>query len=269
MDEKDKQTKVNIQLAAARAVLAESGKNPYELGLQSRLKTLEWIYRWGYTSSFVGQLLLDRTSGGYLQKLVNRNWLVATKTKSGLPASYFTLSEIGLQEVERHSLVLYKYAEIDQFKVDQTQIKHYLIAQESTIRALHSGVIISYQTERMFLNQGDKLGSKRPDVLWVTKSDSHIGVEVELSARWGRLLDDFILKMIRSLKTNSETRPDLDRFVIISDSKAIIERYKKSIQPGTNVSNWAKNSRGHWIVDKTYKTPEWLITKVDFQLIER
>lgn len=260
--------KLNNQLAAARFVIAQSGKNPRQLGRESRLKILKWIYSWGYTSSSIGQLLLNRTSGGYMQKLAKQNWLVATKTKSGLPASYFTLSQIGLEDAERHSLTLFKYVEVDQFKVEQSKIRHYLIAQESTIRALESGVIVDYETERMFLRRGDMLGLKRPDIIWVTNLGSRLGVEVELSAKWERQLDDFVLKIIRALKSNDDSKPEFNRFIIISDSPAIIKRYRDAMQPGAEVSSWVKNSRGHWIVDKTYKIPAWLITQIDFQLVE-
>lgn len=263
-----KVSKHNAQLAAARTVIAQSGKNPRQIGRESRLKILKWIYCWGYTSSSIAQLLLNRTSGGYVQKLAKQNWLVATKTKSGLPSSYFTLSQIGLEEVERHSLTLSKYPEIDQFKVDQTKIRHYLIAQESTIRALESGVIVGYETERMFHNKGDMLGVKRPDVVWITSTGSRIAGEIELSAKWERALDEFKLKIVRALKANSDSKSEFNRFIIISDSKAIIERYQKAMQPGAEVSSWIKNGRGHWVIEKTYSIPEWLITKVDFQLIE-
>lgn len=260
--------KLNDQLAAARFVIAQSGKNPRQIGKESRLKILKWIYSWGYTSSSIGQLLLHRTSGGYLQKLAKQNWVVSTKTKSGLPASYFTLSQIGLEDAERHSLTLSKYAEIDQFKVEQSKIRHYLIAQESTIRALESGVIVDYETERMFLSQGDALGLKRPDIIWVTNLGSRLGVEIELSAKWERLLDDFVLNIIRALKSNDDSKPKFNRFIIISDSPAIIKRYQAAMQPDAEGSSWMKNNRGHWVVDKIYKIPAWLITQVDFQLIE-
>ena len=70
---------LHAQLASARAVIAATGKSPRELGKESRQKILEWLYRWGYTSSSVGQILLNRTAGGYLQKLAKQNWLVSTK----------------------------------------------------------------------------------------------------------------------------------------------------------------------------------------------
>lgn len=259
--------KLNAQLAAARCVIAESGKSPRELGKESRLKILEWIYQWGFTSSSVGQLLLGRTSGGYLKKLSNQGWLVSTKTKSGVPASYFTLSQMGIQDAERHANILCKYSEIDPYKVDQSKIRHYLIAQSSTVNALKVGLITDYETERMFGVGGDKLGVKRPDVVWVTTAGHRYGIEVELSAKWERHLDDFVLKVIRALKSNGDNILEFSRFVIVSDSPAIINRYSTAMQSGQPLSIWEKSDRGHWVVQKTIRVPDWLISRVDFKLI--
>ena len=260
--------KLNAQLAAARAVIAATGKSPRELGNESRQKILEWLYQWGYTSSSVGQLLLNRTAGGYLQKLAKQNWLVSTKTKSGVPLAYFTLSQLGLQESERHAIALSKYVEIDPYKVDQLKIRHYLIAQTTTINALKTGFITDYETERMFGKNGDKLGVKRPDVLWITQGGLRYGIEVELSAKWAMDLDDFILGIARALQSSETEVQGYSRFVIISDSAAIIRRYSAAMQPGQPISVWEKNGRGHWVIEKTIKVPDWLISKVDFQLIE-
>lgn len=134
MNENDNKAAINNQLAAARFALASTGKSPKEIGIQSRLKTFELIYRCGYTSASIGQVLVNKTSGGYLKKLADQGWLRATKTESGSPLSYFTLSEKGLEEAERHSSALYKYLEIDPYKVNQQTIRHNLIAQYSTLK---------------------------------------------------------------------------------------------------------------------------------------
>lgn len=268
MNNRNKKSRIDDQLAAARFVLASGRKSPREIGIQLRLETFEWIYRCGFTTSSVGQMLVNKTSGGYLKKLADQGWLRATKTESGSPLAFFTLAEKGLQEAERHSYALYRYAEIDPYKVNQQTIRHNLIAQYSTLKALQSGHIVDYKTERMLTKQGDKLGVKRPDVMWITESGTRLGVEVELSAKWDRNLDDFILKIFRALKQREDESSDYDRFIIISDSAAIINRYKKAFQPNEPVSSWIKNDRAHWVIEKEYKVPTWLIDKIDFQLIE-
>jgi len=259
---------LNTQLVAARAALIATGKNSRQLGDESRLKMLMWIYAWGFTAVFIVKLLLGRTTGGYLQKLARQDWLVATKTKSGVPPFYFTLSEIGLQEVERRSESLCKYIEADPYRVDQPKIRHYLIAQIATIKALNSNSIVSYETERMFGKDGDKLGVKRPDIAWITSNGKRYGVEIELSAKWEKDLDFFVYGIAMALSNKDNESPDYDRFFIISDSPAIIKRYKAAMQPGVNLPMWKKNERGHWAIYKNIKVPEWLISKVDFKLME-
>lgn len=269
MTDINKEARIHQQLSKAREAIALSGKSPRALGLESKHKIINWIYRWGYTSATVGQLLLNRTSGGYLQKLANQNILVATKTISGSPVCYFTLSNTGLEVAESNTSNLYKYVEIDPFKVNQLTIRHNLITQKTTFKALSSGFITEYQTERMLFANGDKLGTKKPDAVWITSTGMRIALEIELSAKWDRNLDDFILKIIRALKSSEGNIPYVDRFIVVSDSPAIVERYKQAIQPTSSFQTWAKNSRGHWAVDKTFTIPSWLIEKVDFQLIEK
>lgn len=257
------------QLAEARAMLSASGKSPRKIGEESRLKVIQWLYRWGYSSTSCIQELLGRTAGGYAQKLTRQGWLVATKTESGIPAHYFTLSERGLQEAERHADSLLLYPEIDKYRVNQQQIRHYLIAQMVTINALCNGAIVDYETERMYSQQGDKPGEKRPDFVWEAASAHRIAGEIELSAKWAKHLDEFVLGIVRALHHQNVQPAKFNRFVIISDSPAIIERYRKVMTPGEKLNIWKKNQRSHWVVDKTTTVPAWLIDKVDFQLIDR
>ena len=269
MNQTEHQTsKIHQQLAAARATLTETGKSPRKLGEESRLKVIGWIYHWGYTSSTLIQHLLGRTSGGYAQKLARQNWLTTTKTESGTPAAYFTLTEQGLQEAERFTNALSRYPELDTYKVNQQQIRHYLIAQNATLNGLHAGIIVRYETERMFSQSGDKSGVKRPDIVWHTATGLKIAVEIELSAKWARDLDEFVLGIAKALQSTENKSAAYNRFAIISDSNAIIERYRAAMQPGTALSIWKKNHRQHWVIEKTVSVPDWLIAKIDFQLIE-
>lgn len=258
-----------IQLAAARAVLAATGKSPRLIGIESRQAVLDWIYRWGYTSSTVVQLLLGRTSAGYAQKLARQGWLTSTKTKSGTPISYFTLTELGLHEAERFACALHRYPELDTYKVNQQQIRHYLLAQNITLNGLRAKTVSNYETERMFDQSGDKSRVKRPDIIWQTNTDLHIAVEIELSPKWDRDLDEFVLGITRALNSQENQPSTYNRFAIITDSEAIIERYRAAMLPGASLAIWKKNQRNHWVKDKTVSVPDWLINKIDFQLISK
>lgn len=257
------------QLAAARAVLADSGKSPRQLGIEARLKVLIWLYRWGYASADGIQSMLGRTVGGYAQKLVRQGWLVATKTESGSPEYCFTLSVRGLEEAERYTPILLKYPEIDPYRVNQQQIRHYLIAQSATVNALNSGAVVEYETERMYSHSGDRPGEKRPDVVWTMASGLRIACEIELSAKWERHLDQFILGIARALQSQNGQTAKFDRFAVITDSPAILRRYRDAMRPDAPLNIWSKNQRNHWAVDKSIKVPAWLIERVDFQLLGR
>lgn len=256
------------QLEDARAALASSGKSPRKIGEESRLRVIDWIYKWGYSSSSCIQALLERTAGGYAKKLACQGWLGATKTESGIPAHFFTLSKRGLQEAERHADFLLPYPEIDPYRVNQQQIRHYLIAQMATINAHQNGVIAGFRTERMISLDGDKPGEKRPDFVWQTASGHLIAGEIELSAKWDRRLDEFVLGIARALHVSNDRPARFHRFAIISDSKAIIDRYRTAMQPEVPLHIWKKNQRQHWAVEKSIVVPDWLITKVDFHLLD-
>jgi len=173
---------------------------------------------------------------------------------------------MGLQEAERFAPELYRYPESDPYKVNQKLLRHNLLAQKITVEAIRTGLVSSFETERMFAQDGDKSGVKRPDVVLVTTNNLRIGIEVELSAKWSRDLDDFVLGILRALDTSTH-KSHYSRFTVASDSPAIIDRYKKAMVPGARLNIWVKNQRNHWVVDKTISVPDWLIQKVDFKLI--
>jgi len=53
----------------------------------------------------------------------------------------------------------------------------------------------------------------------------------------------------------------------VTDSPAIKTRYEAAIKPGTDVKQWKKNKRNHWMVDKTYPVPDWLVEKINITLL--
>lgn len=267
MDDANQNVKIETQLAAARAVLAATGKSPRQIGEESRLAVIQWIYRWGYSSATSIQLLLGRTVAGYAQKLARQGRLQAVNTESGTPKCYFTLSELGVQEAERHAEVLLRYPEIDPYRVNQKLIRHNLISQHATINSMHAGLAVDYLTERMINQAGNQPGEKIPDVVWLTTSGLSIGVEIELSAKWERDLNQFVLGVIQALSSKNDKPAKYDRFAIITDSPAIKKRYSDAIQPETPLPLWKKDDRQHWVIEKTTKVPDWVISKVDFHLL--
>lgn len=267
-EEKNEMSALEKRLLASRKILAKTGKSPQQLAEENKLKVINWIYLWGYTTPSIVQSLLNRTSAGYAKRLAETGSLNATKSASGTPAKFFTLSRQGLELAEYYTIKQFRYPEVDPQKVDQRLIRHNLISQIATVNLLNAEAIQGYETERMFSMNGDQPNIKRPDVVWHLKNGLWVAVEIELSGKWDRDLDKFIFEIIQALKSDGNNIAKLDRFAIVSDSPALQQRYSEAMQPNVSLKIWQKNNRQHWEIKETIQIPEWLITKVDFHLME-
>lgn len=262
--------------AAARSKIKGSPRET------SRLKTqriLNWIYRWGWASAGTICKLGGGLNRGLPKKMVAKGLLVETKTENGgatknVPAKIFTLSLLGLSEAESTTKELIEYKEINPYKVNQSKLKHDYIAQNTTLDVLLNKGIIAYRTERQ-LASSSELELKQADIIWMKKSlDENvirIGVEIELSAKWGGQLDHFIKSVIKSLDKNSNGF-QYEQTVIISDSEAIIARYNDAFKPGAQFGNWRKNERGRYekfkcLENQIQTVPGWVTGKILFKLI--
>ncbi|MDA8381561.1 MAG: hypothetical protein M0037_00545 [Betaproteobacteria bacterium] len=246
------------RLAAGRAKLREQGITPRQRGREKLRLAVDWIYRWGYSSPSVLDILSGAKRAGFPAKLVKNNLCARTKTQtgglaSGIPVVYLTLTELGLSEAERFRKTLINY-NIDPYRVDQTKMRHDLIAQKATAKNLQEGIIADYQTERE-LAAKHEAGQKEPDVVWIMPDGSKTAVEIELTAKWDRRLDEFVLHTARSLISRDGKPPRFDQVAVVSDSPAILERYETAFRPGAKINQWAKDRHGHYRINKTVTMP--------------
>jgi hypothetical protein len=250
-----------------------NGESPRARGEKKLRRCLDWLYRWGYSSGPV-LTTVSQAKQAIAGKMVKAGLVVATRTEAGgvtrgTPAFYYTLTQSGLEEAERMTEQLVRYPEADdRYRVNQGQLRHYLLAQSATAIAINAGAIIKYQTERQIDGEGDKVGIKRPDVVWTYPSGKQMAVEVELSAKWERKLDDFVLAIYRCLEPGETGSSRFERVTVITDSPAIKTRYEEAVQPNKPIQIWEKNKRGHYAVTETILAPEWLVERVDFSVIE-
>lgn len=236
------------------------GLSPVAKGQINRLAVVDWLYKWGYSSAPLLQQLLKKQATGYAAAATKAGYLIQTKTDSGSPKYIYSLSESGLQLATKHSLKLFRYPEIEPFRINQVLIRHQLLAQQAALDALQNNMIEDYLTERMIDEEGDKLGVKRPDVVFI-RGFSKTGVEIELSPKWDRKLDQFLLGIDNAFSTKAYAL-----FMIYSDSPALIERYKKAIEQPIN--RWVKDDRGHWHIKDKFVFPESKRNLVQFKLLK-
>ena len=257
----------------AKAREAMQGISPRARGAEKTRLALEWIYRWGWSSPTLLDLVTDGKRTGLAARLTRQKLITSTKTESGggvkgIPIHMLTLTNLGREEVERHREDLINY-EIDPYRVDQSKLRHDQLAQRATANSLKNKTILDFKTPNELSAKSEK-GVKQPDVLWIRQDRTRMGIEVELSAKWDRKLDEFVLGCVRSLHKNpTNPKPnEVDEIALVSDSRAILKRYAKAFTAGEDLTIWEKNTRGHWNPQKTIAIPNLVTGKIQCVFLE-
>lgn len=239
------------------------GQSPRARGKLNTIEVAGHVYRFGYSSADILKQVIGVQTDTWFRAAKKRGDFAGVKTPSG---ELLVLTESTLALAEYHASRLTAYPELEPERINLATVRHNLFVQRITLRALASGSLDSYLTEREIAT-ADARNVKRPDVVWIGKGGSRCAVEVELTAKWARHFDDFAVGLVRALDSTQGT-PAYDEFVVVTDSKAIAARYREELQPGRPMRLWAKDSRGKWAITKTGKIPEWLPERVGFKVME-
>lgn len=252
-----------------RRAEALAGRSPRQAGLDKARQALDWVYRWGYSAASVLDGLSGAKRRGLSARLVKQGLLKSTRTESGgtvkgVPQAILTLTPLGLSDVERWREYLLPY-ELDAYRYRQDQLRHYMLAQMATAKAQAEGLLVGFSTEKE-LSERSAAGVKQPDVLWNLPTGQKVGIEIELSAKWGRDLDTFVLACLKAISKGPEGAPArFDMVAVVSDSPAILKRYKAAFEPGANYGIWQKDERSRWEKIDTQKVPTWAKGRVQWR----
>lgn len=240
------------------------GKAPRTRGKENTIAVAQFVYRVGYSNVETLKQVIDVQTDGWFRSARNRGDFAGVKTADG---ELLVLTEQTLRLAEYHAERLLPYPELDGAKINLNQVRHNLFAQSVTLRAMRGGSLAAYQTEREIM-LGDARGIKRPDVVWISKTGLRIAVEIELTSKWARHFDDFVAGIVAALDESSGVAA-YDRFVIITDSKALLARYQESMSAGQPLHVWRKDGGGKWSIAKKTKIPAWIGERVSFRLLEQ
>lgn len=264
-------TRNNEQTEKIRLALA--GRSPRQVGEEKAFKALAWVYKWGWSSSKVLGMLCNDNQNGLAARLVKRGFLIKTRTESGggcrdIPAFIFTLTDKGIAEVERHLKTDDELLEYDTnpLKIKQTLLRHDHLAQYITANSLIKENISDFLTPSL-LSRKSESGVKQPDTVWLNNGKKY-AVEVELTGKWHRALDMFILAVLTSLLPRKDGEATYDGCFIISDSLAILERYKTAFKPGVVHNKWIKDPSRHWVKNGTFIVPNDIEGKLAWRKID-
>lgn len=220
------------------------GLSPTAQGLAHRITVATWVYRWGFSSDFVIQRLLQKQATGWAAHATKRKLLRATSTASGVPRRLYTLATQGLELACQHSPKLLDYKEQDPLAINQATIRHELFCQHLALSMLRGSGTKHVLSGREWSPPAEAR-LKCPDFVVETPEGRKVGVEVELSAKFGRRLDEFVGDTLNTLSDEAGFH-QLDGFLIVSDIPALLERYKLAFTAGNLLRTWKKDQRGHW-----------------------
>ncbi len=257
--------RLSLANAARKQILGSN--NPITHGKIKRRLALNWIYRWSFSTPKIIDLICGAKATGYSAKLEKAGLIRRTRTESGgavegVPNFVLTLTELGVSEVERFATSLLPY-ELNPYKaVNQNNLRHDVLVQLITANILRNADfdVNEFVTPKEFATYSTA-GVKQFDCIWVNTDGRQIGIEMELSAKWSRKLDQFVESILLAVQ-----KKVVDYVWVFTDSPAIHERYTKSFTPGTVVQRWAQNSQKQWVVHGQFEVPTWAEERVTCNL---
>jgi hypothetical protein len=261
MTECDK-TAARERLAQARHELAAQGISTRALGRERLLEACRWVYRWGWSAPAIVDLL-GGSRRGLARRAVEAGLMQETATSAGgvledVPKKILTLADEGIAFVEKHLTEDELLEPEDALRVNQANLRHDFLVQKATIKNLKAGKITGFQTPKELAEQSRR-DEKIPDAVWIMPDGRKRAIELELTAKFKRRLDDFVWGIILSL---SGSPPKFDGYCIVSDSAAILSRYKAAFRPGQKVARWERDKQSHWRIRELEEVPEWVQAKI-------
>lgn len=259
---------ITLAQAAARERLGTM--SPRARGEEKAKKALAWVYAWGWSSPCIVDQIGKNKSGGLCARLIKAGLLERRRTAAGglipgVPTWVCWLTPMGLDAIERFYP---RTAEYQFGKIRADTIRHDFLMQTITLDRLSKGQIVKFVPPSL-MRHVSRRGVKQPDCIWVDVSERRIGVELELTAKWSRQLDQFVLGIADALMPPDDDQKSLyDTALILSDSDRLLDRYADEMRRGLMVRCWRQTRDRKWIVDGKREFPAELPEDaIQFELI--
>lgn len=247
--------------------------SPKAIQQRNLLAVVVWIYHWGFSTGDIISDLLGRKNRSHARRMEKNGWLRKVEIK-GYPV-YHTLTDKGLALAENESPApkLLPYPETDPYKVHMPTLHHDLMAQQETIKALKHGWYHDYLTKRMYNFPAGESGPRKiPDVILLRivrdelgqhLATARTGIEIELNTKRGYKLDLFATDILDDIQNLL-----YDRFIIVTDSNAVLKHYEPHFKPNTKIKLWDFSKIKPVATGKVYDVPDWSPKYVVFRKLD-
>lgn len=260
---------MNRAEAMAKARASRGALPSKAAGVVRATKAITWVYRWGWSSSKILEIVGGSVNSGLANRLVRRGFLSARNTESGasgyVPAKFLTLTENGLNIAERDvkDPGLFLEYQLKPERLDQSKFRHDAIAQTATAKNLKAGLIVDYITEKMGAKFSEEY-VKQHDVIWVNEDGEREGIEVELNKKYSYKLDGFIHSCIQSIQSGR-----VSQVLIVTDIRAIQKDYEQAFEVGAKYGHWKKEEGEIKLRKVGIRTvPDFMKGRVSCQLLD-
>jgi hypothetical protein len=224
---------------------------------------LDWVYRWGYASSATLVGASGAADRSYPQRLVRRGLIrPVPTTRCPTVRTIFVLTAEGLDAARAGSSLYLDYPELDSRRISQATVRHNLIAQREVLRRLpeYSG----WRSDREF---GQNLAeAKRPDGALVDQCGDLWGLEIELSGKWARRLDQMAIRIVAGIAQRT-----FAGFHVLCASAAMAERYRAVLAPGHQIQRWEPGPAGSskFFPQGCWEpTPRWVSDSIHIEILK-
>jgi hypothetical protein len=239
------------------------GTSPSVKAEQNKLIAFQHIYNFGYSTDQLITALLGKKATGWAATQVKSGWLRRTDFEAFLHGPLFTLSNRGLEWIEEMIDFIHPYPEANPHKIHQALIKHNLFAQRFLIESYTRDYLVGSFTERQYATL-DTQGAKRPDMIFHHFELGVVAIEIELSPKWERRLDDFVIRIVRDLGYFNNEEEKYSSYCIVSKSAALLNNYREAFSPGSNINEWYKDHKSELICECVGKINQRLSSRIYF-----
>lgn len=224
----------------------------------AELNILEWLSEWGLSTSRI-LIFRGNTNKYHLDRLCKNQLLSKREIAYGYPKYFYSL------DVEGEYKLAENFGNIEgSFRhlalINSETIKRCLMIQRLTLQNLDR--ISSFVTPKHYFSEG----LKQPDCIWIAQNQ-RIGIALELETRGLWDFDDFILMIFKCLEGDHNNIFKLDRFIIFSTEKWLVENYRHAFQRKSErfLNIWGHNEKGKWGVISQVKIPFEILSKVSIE----
>ncbi|MFG6449523.1 hypothetical protein ACG0Z6_14950 [Roseateles sp. BYS180W] len=260
----------NIRGIASR--LKDAGTTSLEMGLKKKLHALQWVYRWGWSSPSLIDTVASPNRRGLAKRLIEQGFLNSYPNQAGgergIPRQAVCLTEKGQEFVEmRIEEAVGLLDQRHEGDIPWHQLRHDFLVQQTTVKMLADGQIISALSPKEFAGQS-KVGIKQPDAVWILGDGIRLGIELELTRKKdGRELNQTVLALIKSIGRGcGDGRVDM--VAIFSGSNAILQNYRECLKPGAEIKLYDRDTSRRWVEVGVAHVPDYVAGKFHFRKID-